>query len=101
MGQKTNPIGLSISQDSRDATHYITDVAQSGLSLPDRDYYLSKDPKQAAVRDQADEDRVRSSCHVGDKTAFEAGKRVVDQPWQARSRTRTPGQLRNPKWLAN
>jgi predicted metalloendopeptidase len=48
----SNPIGLSISQDARDATHYITAVSQSGLSLPDRDYYLSSDPKQAAVRDQ-------------------------------------------------
>ncbi|HEX4358991.1 MAG TPA: M13 family metallopeptidase [Pseudonocardia sp.] len=48
----SNPIGLSISQDAKDATHYITEVSQDGLSMPDRDYYLSTDPKQAAVRDK-------------------------------------------------
>jgi len=48
----SNPIGLSVSQDSKDATRYVTNVSQDGLSLPDRDYYLSKDPKQAAIRDQ-------------------------------------------------
>jgi len=48
----SNPIGLSIRHDANDATRYITEVSQSGLSLPDRDYYLSSDPKQAGVRAQ-------------------------------------------------
>jgi predicted metalloendopeptidase len=48
----SGPIGLGVSQDAKDATHYITDAGQAGLSLPDRDYYLSADPKMAAIRDQ-------------------------------------------------
>jgi len=48
----SNPIGLSVRHDANDATRYITEVSQSGLSLPDRDYYLSSDPKQAGVRAQ-------------------------------------------------
>jgi len=48
----SNPIGLSVSQDSKDATRYVTEVSQSGLTLPDRDYYLSVDPKMATIRDQ-------------------------------------------------
>ncbi|HEY2206370.1 MAG TPA: M13 family metallopeptidase [Pseudonocardia sp.] len=48
----SNPIGLDVSQDSKNANAYITGVGQGGLSLPDRDYYLSTDPKQVAIRDQ-------------------------------------------------
>jgi putative endopeptidase len=48
----SNPIGLSVSQDAKDAKSYITGLSQSGLNLPDRDYYLATDPKSAAVRAQ-------------------------------------------------
>ncbi len=37
-------------QDSRDSTQVIGYVAQGGLSLPDRDYYLKTDAKSAAIR---------------------------------------------------
>jgi predicted metalloendopeptidase len=46
----TNPIGLTVDQDAKDATRYITDVFQDGLSLPDRDYYLSNDQKMVDIR---------------------------------------------------
>ena len=45
-----NPIGLSVNQDAKDAKSYITDLSQSGLSLPNRDYYLDTDPKSVGVR---------------------------------------------------
>jgi putative endopeptidase len=48
----SNPIGLTVVQDAKDATSYITDVFQGGTSLPDRDYYLSGDPKFTAVTGQ-------------------------------------------------
>ena len=44
------PIGFSVSPDSRDATRYVAYASQSGLGLPDRDYYLSEDAKLAAAR---------------------------------------------------
>jgi len=34
------PMFLSIHSDNRDSTHYVPDLVQSGLELPDRDYYL-------------------------------------------------------------
>ena len=37
------PIDFSIQQDARDSTRYVVDMAQSGLGLPDRDYYLKDD----------------------------------------------------------
>jgi len=40
-----SPIGLYISQDSKNSTEYIVIAVQSGISLPDRDYYLEDNPK--------------------------------------------------------
>jgi putative endopeptidase len=37
------PYGLSVHLDSRDAAHYIVDIQQDGLGMPDRDYYLRDD----------------------------------------------------------
>lgn len=37
------PIGTSVGQDQRDAEQYIAAVSQSGLGLPNRDYYLQED----------------------------------------------------------
>jgi predicted metalloendopeptidase len=45
------PLGLAIDQDARDAQRYVPIVAQGGLGLPDRDYYLvGDDARFAAAR---------------------------------------------------
>jgi putative endopeptidase len=47
------PIGIYIDQDARDATRYVPHLHQSGLGLPDRDYYLvAEDAKFRQARDQ-------------------------------------------------
>ena len=49
----TVPVAVSVHQDARDATRAIADLVQSGLGLPDRDYYLKQDDaKLSAVRGQ-------------------------------------------------
>ena len=47
-----SPISLSIDQDARNASAYIPSVSQSGLSMPNRDYYLKTDPQFVTLRDQ-------------------------------------------------
>ena len=37
------PYGFGIHQDNKDSTKYVVDMVQSGLGLPDRDYYLNAD----------------------------------------------------------
>ncbi|MBD0321702.1 MAG: M13 family metallopeptidase, partial [Gemmatimonadetes bacterium] len=44
------PFGFGVGQDARQATRYIGSVSQSGLGLPDRDYYLKDDAKLAQAR---------------------------------------------------
>lgn len=39
------PLGLYVSQDARNSDVYAVHLIQSGLSLPDRDYYLNYDRK--------------------------------------------------------
>ena len=44
----TVPYGVYVSQDARDSTRYAAGITQSGLGLPDRDYYLKKDDAKLA-----------------------------------------------------
>jgi predicted metalloendopeptidase len=44
------PLGMSIHQDNKDSTRYIVDIGQSGLGMPNRDYYLENDARLADVR---------------------------------------------------
>ncbi|MDB6083131.1 MAG: family peptidase [Gammaproteobacteria bacterium] len=44
------PYDLSIDPDPKDSTRYAVIIEQSGLGLPDRDYYLKDDPKLKEAR---------------------------------------------------
>jgi predicted metalloendopeptidase len=44
------PFVFFVNQDDKNSTQYIVNVYQSGLSLPDREYYLRDDPRFAAFR---------------------------------------------------
>lgn len=63
-----SPISLSIGQDARNASAYIPSVSQSGITLPDRDYYLKSDPQFVTARGQfrAYAGRVLSLAGVAD-----------------------------------
>jgi len=45
-----SPFRIGVGQDDRDPETYIVSLGQSGLGLPDRDYYLKTDPKLAEAR---------------------------------------------------
>jgi endothelin-converting enzyme/putative endopeptidase len=42
--------GIRSTQDSKDSTKVVAGIAQGGLSLPDRDYYLKDDTRSAEIR---------------------------------------------------
>jgi putative endopeptidase len=44
------PFGGFIGQDRKASDRYTLNIAQAGLGMPDRDYYLSADPKLADTR---------------------------------------------------
>jgi putative endopeptidase len=44
------PVGIGVTLDQKRPNVYIVAVAQAGLGMPDRDYYLKEDAKFAGVR---------------------------------------------------
>jgi putative endopeptidase len=85
-----SPIALSIDQDAKNADAYIPSVSQSGLSMPNRDYYLKTDPQFVTLRDQlrAYATRALGLAGVPDPAA-EAGRvlavetRLAELQWTA------------------
>jgi predicted metalloendopeptidase len=74
----TAPIDLGVHQDNKDSTKYVVDFAQSGLGMPDRDYYLKKDDaKMAATRAKYEETVARMLALAGDANAAASAKTVV------------------------
>ena len=47
-----SPVAVYVGQDQKNSTQYITGVNQSGLGLPDRDYYLKSDEKSEKIKQQ-------------------------------------------------
>ncbi len=46
------PYDIGIDADPKDSTHYAATIGQSGLGLPDRDYYLKDDAKLKDAREK-------------------------------------------------
>ncbi|HEY3808322.1 MAG TPA: M13-type metalloendopeptidase [Steroidobacteraceae bacterium] len=46
------PYHPQVHQDAKDATRYVFDLAQGGLGMPDRDYYLGSEDRLQQVRSQ-------------------------------------------------
>ena len=44
------PFGAFVGQDPKNSSVYVVSISQSGLGLPDRDYYLRDDARMADVR---------------------------------------------------
>jgi putative endopeptidase len=74
----SSAFGVAIGPDLKDPNRYALNLGQSGLGLPDRDYYLSKDPKLVELRRQytAHIGRMLALAHVDDAEA--KAKRILD-----------------------
>jgi len=44
------PVAISVHQDEKDSTRMIVDISQSGLGLPNRDYYLQDEARLKDIR---------------------------------------------------
>ena len=61
----SSPLGGAIHQDNRDSTKYVLDMWQSGLGLPDRDYYLADDFAEVLEKYRAHVARMLQLCGTG------------------------------------
>lgn len=67
--------GFGSEQDQKDSTKQIAAIAQRGLTLPDRDYYLQNDDRMKKIREQYVEHLTKMFTLLGDspeKAATEA-----------------------------
>ncbi|HUR40066.1 MAG TPA: M13-type metalloendopeptidase [Verrucomicrobiae bacterium] len=71
------PINGYVNQDDKDPTQYIFYVLQSGLGLPDRDYYLLPDAKFKEARVAYEAHVARTLELAGDKAAANSAKAVM------------------------
>ena len=71
----STPYAFYVGQDARESTKYAAYVSQSGLGMPDRDYYL--EPKQAEVKAKYQAHVEKMLAMAGDKNAAAHAKAVV------------------------
>ncbi|WP_441295143.1 M13 family metallopeptidase [Massilia cavernae] len=73
------PYAIYVGQDARASTKYAAYVTQSGLGMPDRDYYLKKDDAKMVTTRAAYEKHVEKTLAMaGEKNAVAAARAIVD-----------------------
>lgn len=73
----TSPFDVGIEQDMKDATQMRAVIGQSGLGLPDRDYYLKDDAKFKKIRSQYIAYIEKTLAMAGDKQATQHAKDIL------------------------
>lgn len=72
------PFGFFVNNDAKNSTQYAVYLNQSGLTLPDRDYYLKDDAKFVANREAMAKYVTDILTEAGYKEAQRAAKNVAD-----------------------
>jgi predicted metalloendopeptidase len=75
----STPYGIYVSQDMRKSSEHVVYISQSGLGMPDRDYYLKQDDaKLAEVRAKYLTHVEKTLALAGEKDAAAQAKAIVD-----------------------
>ncbi|MEM5547251.1 M13 family metallopeptidase [Pseudoalteromonas fuliginea] len=73
----TLPFGWFVNNDAKNSSEYALYLSQSGLGLPDRDYYLNDDEKFTKIRASYEQYITDVLAKSGVKNAAEAAKSVL------------------------
>ena len=95
------PLQWYVQQDAGDATRYITWLDQSGLSMPDRDYYLRTEPKYVEYRAKLTEYVAALLGAAGDSDAAAKAAQIVALETELARVNWTKVQNRDPVALYN
>jgi len=71
------PYNMFINQDRKASDQYALNVLQGGLGMPDRDYYLSKDPKQLDTKAKYLEHLTNMLTLAGEANAAARAKSIL------------------------
>jgi putative endopeptidase len=72
------PFNAGVGTDQKDPNAYTVSLSQGGLGMPDRDYYLSADPKLAAVKAAYQAHAAKMFTLAGEPNADARAKALVD-----------------------
>ena len=72
-----HPLMLYVGQDARDSSTYIAAIYQSGLTMPDREYYLATDERSVALRAGLQSYMARLLALAGERDAKLAARRIA------------------------
>jgi putative endopeptidase len=72
------PFGGGVTQDSKNPDDYTVGLRQAGLGMPDRDYYLSADPKLAETKAEYIRHIARMLSLAGEPNADARARALVD-----------------------
>ncbi len=100
------PIGTDIDLDDKNPDRYVVTLTQSGLGLPDREFYLKTDAQFQEIRTKYEAHISRVLGLVGDKKAAENAKailaletKIAERHWPIADR-RERDKTYNPKTIA-
>ena len=100
------PIGVGVSLDQKNPDRYVVIVAQSGLGLPEREYYLKKEDQFAEIRTKYEAHVTKVLSMVGDKKAaanaaaiLALETKIAEHHWPIAER-RERDKTYNPRTLA-
>ncbi len=88
--------GVGVEQDIKQNDKYAVYLGQSGLGLPDRDFYLMNDPRSKALREQYAEHVEKMFQLIGNKNAKQAAKTVMNIETKLAAASMTMVERRNP-----
>jgi predicted metalloendopeptidase len=93
----TTPYGVGVAQDAKESTKYAVYVRQSGLGMPDRDYYLkTDDQKMADTKAKYEQHVAKVLSLAGDKNADAKAKAIVAFETELAQAQWTKVELRDP-----
>jgi len=72
------PFRMFVGQDRKASDRYTLNMSQGGLGMPDRDYYLSSDPKLAETRSKYLEHLTNVLTMAGEPDAAARAKAILD-----------------------
>ncbi|HEX7641828.1 MAG TPA: M13 family metallopeptidase [Burkholderiaceae bacterium] len=72
------PYDIGVHLDNKDSTKYVVDFSQSGLGLPDRDYYLKKDDAKMAEALSKYEAHIIKMLVMAGETPADAASKAKD-----------------------
>ncbi len=98
----TLPFVTFVHQDNKDSTRYVVDFQQSGIGLPDRDYYLKDDDaKLKKMRADYQTHVEKMMSLAGDKEAAKDAKDIVALETEIAKAQWTKVELRDPQKAYN